>query len=241
MHERPELRIRLHSCFMDTNPVTAADFRKFVNATGYITDAEKFGNSAIYNFEENKWELIDGANWHFPLGPDNEISTENHPVTHVSWFDANAYAEWSGKRLPTEFEWEHAARKGIPKEWRYTWGTELKDSLGYRANVWQGEFPGQNKGLDGFLLTSPVGHFGKNNMGLSDIGGNIWEWCKDVYGPYPDSPAHIEVKEENKVLRGGSFMCDSTFCHGYQVTHRNQTSAESSFFHTGFRCVKTIR
>ena len=240
LHEQPEFRVKLHSYFMDISPVTVAEFRKFMEETGYVTYAEKFGNSAIYNFEKNKWELIDGANWEYPLGPSGEKAPDEHPVTHVSWHDANAYAKWAGKRLPTEFEWEYAARKGIPADWRYSWGKELKDSLGYRANVWQGEFPGQNKQLDGYLLTSPVGWFGTNLSGLTDMGGNVWEWCKDAYAPYPSSPASFPVVEENKILRGGSFMCDSTFCHGYRLTHRNSTSSESSFFHTGFRCVKDI-
>jgi sulfatase modifying factor 1 len=238
--ERPEFKIRIHSYFIDVSPVTVAQFRDFVNATGYKTYAENFGNSAVYDLDSLHWELRDGAWWNYPLEPEGPEAIDNHPVTHVSWYDANEYAKWAGKRLPTEFEWEYAARKDIPKDWRYTWGQELKDSQGFRANVWQGQFPQKNLGLDGYLLTSPVGAFGTNASGLTDIGGNVWEWCKDTYAPYPGSNLNLEILEENKVQRGGSFMCDSTFCHGYIVYHRNFTSAESSFFHTGFRCVKDL-
>jgi sulfatase modifying factor 1 len=240
LNEQPEHYVKIKSFFMDISPVTVFVFREFVEATGYITEAEKFGNSAIYNFETNFWELIDSVNWEFPMGKEAGKAPENHPVTHVSWNDANAYASWAGKRLPTENEWEYAARKDIPVSWRYTWGNNLSDSAGFHANVWQGTFPGTNYGLDGYYLTSPVGAFGKNVSGLTDVGGNVWEWCHDVYAPYKNSPAKFEVLDENKVLRGGSFMCDSSYCHGYIVYHRNFTSAESSFFHTGFRCAKDI-
>ena len=240
LNERPAFRYRIHSFYMDIHPVTVAEFRKFVEATGYKTYAENFGNSEVYNFDQNRWELVDGANWRYPLGPGHPAAKDDHPVTHVSWYDANAYAKWAGERLPTEFEWEYADRRGNPVNQRYTWGNYLADKDGYHANVWEGKFPGKNLGLDGFLLTSPVGYFGKNKSGLTDMGGNVWEWCEDTYAGYQNSPANIPVSEENKVLRGGSFMCDSTFCHGYLVTHRNFTTAESSFFHTGFRCVKDI-
>jgi sulfatase modifying factor 1 len=239
-NESPEFTMKIESFFMDVNPVTIADFREFVIETGHVTSAEEFGNSTIYDFDSLKWELVDGATWEYPLGSGSEKAADNHPVTHVSWFDANAYAEWAGKRLPTEFEWEYAARKGIPKDQRYTWGNDLKDQNGYNANVWQGTFPGVNKGLDGFFLTSPVGQFGANINGLTDMGGNVWEWCSNVYAPYENSPEKFRILEENKSLRGGSFMCDSSFCHGYIVSHRNYTTSESSLFHTGFRCVKDI-
>ncbi len=239
-NERPEFRFRIHSFYMDVHPVTVAEFRVFVEKTGYKTYAEKFGNSEVYNFDEMRWELVDSANWQFPLGPGQPEASDDTPVTHVSWYDAKAYASWAGKRLPTEFEWEYASRRGNPTDQRYTWGNELVDKAGYHANVWEGTFPGKNLGLDGFILTSPVGYFGKNKSGLTDMGGNVWEWCRDTYAAYQHSPAVIPVNEENKVLRGGSFMCDSSFCHGYLVTHRNFTTAESSFFHTGFRCVKDV-
>lgn len=238
-NEQPQFRIRLSDYFMDISPVTVAQFREFVEATAYVTYAENFGNSAVYNFDSLRWELLDSANWKFPLGPAGPPAVDDHPVTHVSWFDANEYAKWAGKRLPTEFEWENAARRGNPVEWAYTWGPDLKDGSGYHANVWQGLFPEKNLGLDGFMFTSPVGAFGTNASGLTDMGGNVWEWCKDTYAPYPKSTARIRVIDENKILRGGSFMCDTLFCHGYTVTHRNYTSSESSFFHTGFRCAKS--
>lgn len=239
--EQPEFHPKIKSFFMDISPVTVSAFREFVEATGYITEAERFGNSAVYNFNTNFWELIDSVYWEYPLGKKEGKAIDDHPVTHVSWNDANAYAAWKGKRLPTEYEWEYAARKDIPESWRYTWGNDLADSAGFHANVWQGTFPGTNLGLDGYYLTSPVGSFGKNASGLTDVGGNVWEWCSDVYAPYKNSPVKMEVQEEDKVLRGGSFMCDSSYCHGYIVYHRNFTSEESSFFHTGFRCAKDIK
>jgi sulfatase modifying factor 1 len=239
-NERPEFTMKIESFFMDKNPVTVADFREFVKETGHITSAEEFGNSTVYDFDNRTWMLLDGATWEYPLGPGSGKAADDHPVTHVSWFDANAYAAWAGKRLPTEFEWEYAARKGIPKDQRYTWGNDLKDKSGYHANVWQGTFPGVNQGLDGFILTSPVGQFGANINGLTDMGGNVWEWCGNIYVPYENSPEKFRVLEENKPLRGGSFMCDSSFCHGYIVSHRNYTTSESSLFHTGFRCVQEI-
>lgn len=240
-HERPEFTAKIKSFFIDVSPVTVAEFRKFVQETDYISYAENFGNSAVFNFQTGTWELLDGAYWEFPLGPDSGKAQDDHPVTHVSWFDANAYATWAGKRLPTEMEWEYAARKGIPKEWRYTWGPQLKDQSGIRANIWQGSFPEINTGADGYILTSPVGAFGKNSQGLTDMGGNVWEWCSDTYKPYKNSPVQFAIDEEYKILRGGSFMCDSSYCHGYRVSHRNSTSMESSLFHTGFRCAKDAR
>lgn len=239
-NERPEFRGKVKSFYMDISPVTVSEFRRFIESTGYITYAEKFGNSAVFNFKTGTWELLDGASWEFPLGPEEKKAFNDHPVTQVNWFDACEYAKWSGKRLPTEREWEFAARLGIPKEWRYTWGEQLEDRDGFHANVWQGSFPEKNQGIDGYLLTSPAGAFGKNSQGLTDMGGNVWEWCFDTYRPYKNSPVDFPLIEENKILRGGSFMCDSGYCHGYRVSHRNFTTSETSLFHTGFRCVKDL-
>jgi formylglycine-generating enzyme len=239
--EAPEFKTRIKSFFIDASPVTVGEFRKFIEATGYKTYADNFGDAAVYDFENLKWDLLKGANWEYPLGPDAAPAKDDHPVTQVSWFDANAYAEWAGKRLPTEFEWEYAARMGIAKDQRYTWGYELMEENEFRANVWQGSFPELNLGLDGFLFTSPVGYYGENHIGLTDMGGNVWEWCYNTHEPYKGSKASFPVVEENKAVRGGSFMCDSSYCHGYRVTHRNFTTSETSLFHTGFRCVADIR
>ena len=238
--ESPEFRTKIKSFYLDVSPVTVAQFRKFIESSVYKTDADKFGDAGVYDFDTLKWKLLPGANWEYPFGPDANIAQDDHPVTQVSWRDANAYAEWAGKRLPTEYEWEYAARKGIPLNQKYSWGNELADEKGFYANVWQGNFPEYNSGSDGFLFTSPVGYFGKNQSGVTDMGGNVWEWCYDTYKPYKGSTVSFQIDEENKVVRGGSFMCDSMYCHGYRVTHRNSNSAETSLFHTGFRCAANL-
>lgn len=240
-NEMPVFKTEVSPFFIDIHPVTVAQFREFTEATGYVTDAEKFGNSALFNFKELKYELLDSVSWRFPLGPQHPPAPGDHPVTHVSWNDATAYATWAGKRLPHEFEWEFAARNGRNTGDRYSWGDQLSSSKGlFSANVWEGTFPYMNTGADGYLLTSPVGAFGITSCGLSDMGGNVWEWCSNVYELYEGNPLHLTKDEAVKVIRGGSFMCDSLVCHGYRVSARQFTSRETSNFHLGFRCVMGV-
>ncbi|MEO1654335.1 MAG: formylglycine-generating enzyme family protein [Bacteroidota bacterium] len=237
INESPLFDIVLSDFYLDPHPVTVAQFRDFVEQTEYVSDAERFGDAGVFDFENKTWGLVQGANWKFPQGPDKAPSRDDHPVTQVSWQDAQAYAHWAGKRLPSEFEWEYAARSGENKEEIYSWGKEEQDQDGnYQANVWQGIFPNRNTEADGYLLTAPVGKFAKTPWGLSDMGGNVWEWCQETYNYYPGSQIQYVVDEKIKVQRGGSFLCDQKVCHGYRVSSRGPCSKETSLFHVGFRC-----
>jgi len=237
-NEYPPFETKVQPFFLDIHPVTVAEFREFVQSTGYVTEAEKFGDAGTFNFQLARWELIPGANWEFPGGSGYPPAIDDHPVTQVSWNDALTYAKWAGKRLPSEFEWEFAAKDGNPSSSKYSWGNKLYQEGKFKANVWQGSFPNHNDTLDGFPLTSPVGYFGTNANGLEDMGGNVWEWCKETYHLYKGNNSFFDHDVKNKVLRGGSFMCDSNVCHGYRVSARTFCSSETALFHTGFRCAK---
>ncbi len=236
-NEKPIHEEKVKDFFLDENLVTVKQFSDFVSATGYKTDAENFGDGAVYNFETQEWELVDSVNWQFPLGKKFNRAPDNHPVTQVSWQDAIAYCKWANKRLPTEAEWEFAARQGMNSTDRYSWGNKLFVDSKFKANVWEGSFPEKNTVADGFFFTSPVGYFGDTKNGLTDMGGNVWEWCADSYKLYDEK---IAANDSTKVLRGGSFLCDSMVCHGYRVTGRMYTTLETSTFHVGFRCAKDI-
>ncbi len=237
-NEQPIHKVSLPDFYMDEHLVTVKQFAQFVNSTGYKTDAEKFGDAAIFNFTINKWELIDSADWQFPLGRFFNHAPDDHPVTQVSWQDAKEYCKWANKRLPTEAEWEYAARQGNNTANKYSWGNALTVNEKFKANVWQGSFPKNNTVADGFYFTSPVGYFGKTKNGLSDMGGNVWQWCNDSFSIYS---ADSIADEFTKVLRGGSFLCDSTICHGYRVSARMYSTQETATFHVGFRCAKDVK
>lgn len=241
-NEKPRFRAEVKSFYLDKHPVTVAQFRQFVNATNYITEAEKFGNSLLFNFISNEYELSEGVYWEYPFGKDGDKAKASHPVTHVSWNDAMQYAKWANKRLPTEIEWEYAARYMHNNDDIYAWGNSVKDKKGnYLVNFWQGNFPLKNDELDGYRFTSEVGEFGITNCGLTGMGGNVWEWCADVYRPYDFPETHPNLNKDMKVIRGGSFMCDPKVCHGFRVSARSFTSLETSNFHLGFRCAKGIK
>ncbi len=224
---------------LDVHPVTVAEFRAFVAATHYVTQAERAGSSGVFDDEPGHWHLVDGACWHHPQGPAAPAAPDDHPVTQVSWNDASAYCAWLGKRLPTEIEWEHAARNGHNGGSRYAWGDELVVDGRYRANTWQGTFPAENTVADGYRYTSPVGAFGVLPSGLTDMGGNVWQWCQDWYRPYPDRDRPFTpTAESEKVMRGGSFMCDPKFCHGFRVSARGHTAPDTGLMHIGFRCAR---
>lgn len=241
--EQPVFTAAVKPFFLDIHPVTVAQFRAFVDATSYKTQAEVFGDSAVFDFKSEAWlsPLTKGADWRHPFGPDEPAAPDDHPVTQVSWNDAAAYCKWAGKRLPTEVEWEHAARNARNGGPQYAWGDELVVNGKYMANAWQGRFPEFNTLADGYLATSPVGVFGKTPLGLTDMGGNVWEWVDDWFRPYsargtPFTP----TPESHKTSRGGSFLCDPAVCHGYRVSGRSDSTPETGMCHTGFRGARDV-
>lgn len=230
--QEEEGMVRVNDSFrMDVSPVTVADFRKFVQATSYSTEAERFGDGGVFDFTTGQWHLVKGAYWEYPFGPETGKAADDHPVTQVSWNDAQAYCRWAGKRLPTSEEFILAEKNGH-KEYTdtYTWGDDFLEDGVFKANFWQGTFPVHNTVEDGFLTTSPVGYFGKNALGLTDMGGNVWQWCSD------DSQSRPGEKNQ----RGGSFLCDPMVCHGFKIGGIASSSPETSLVHVGFRCVKDI-
>jgi sulfatase modifying factor 1 len=239
-NERPSFVAAVAPFFLDVHPVTVADFGRFVAATGFRSHAEAVGGTGVFDPATGQWSLVDGADWRHPRGPDAPPASEDHPVTQVSWNDAQAYCAWAGKRLPSEIEWEHAARNGRSDGPRYAWGDALVVAGHFMANTWQGHFPERNTIEDGYLFTSPVGVFGKTPAGLTDMGGNVWQWCADWYRPYAlrDRP-FAPGPDSEKVIRGGSFLCDPNVCHGFRVVARSHTTPESGLMHVGFRCAKS--
>ncbi len=234
--EKPAHQVTVNPFRIDKYPVTVNEFRKFVKATSYQTDADKFGNSGVFSFETYGWELKNGANWEYPLGRTQPHAEDNHPVTHLSWRDAEAYAKWVGKRLPTEAEWEYAARCGGKSTSRFSWGNDLVVDGKFKANVWQGYDLTAPQGKDGFKFTSPVGFYGENSCGITDMGGNVWNWCSDQFLPYPGNTMPSNNDPELRVIRGGSFFFDDYGEKSFTVTFRGSNTRETSLFNLGFRC-----
>jgi formylglycine-generating enzyme len=286
-YEHPAHRVRVDGFWMDETDVTNAQFRRFVEATGYVTTAEKtptleefvkyakpgqrlptkeelVAGSVVFTppdhpvplDDDRLWQTyVHGANWRHPEGPDSSIEgKDDYPVVHVSWFDAVAYAKWAGKRLPTEAEWEFAARGGLDGK-KYVWGDEPFSEEHPQCNNFQGHFPDNNTAKDGYKGTSPVKAFPPNGYGLYDMAGNVWQWCDDWYLPNaytltagqgvlvnPTGPDHSfdpRQRPPERVHRGGSFLCCAGFCLNYRPSARRGCTPDTGASHMGFRCVKT--
>ncbi len=287
--EGPAHRVRVDGFWMDETDVTNAQFRAFVEATGYVTTAEKTPTveeimryaprgrrppakedlvpfSVVFTPPDHPVSLDDagqwqkptpGADWRHPEGPGSSIDgKDDHPVVHVSWFDAAAYAKWAGKRLPTEAEWEYAARGGLEGK-KYVWGDEPFDEDHPQCNNFQGHFPDHNTAKDGYPRTSPVKAFPPNGYGLYDMAGNVWQWCDDWFLPdayarragqgvvvNPRGPAASfdpRVRPPERVHRGGSFLCCVGYCFNYRPSARIGCTPDTGLSHVGFRCVRDAR
>jgi len=277
----PVHRVRVDGFWMDVTPVTNEQFEKFVEATGYVTIAERaptkeefptapeenlVAGSVVFaptdhevplNNHYQWWTYVNGANWRHPQGPESDVKgKKNYPVLHIAYPDAEAYAKWAGKRLPTEAEFEFAARGGLSGK-VYVWGDDVRPDGKWMANTWQGKFPVKDAGQDGYAGVAPVKSFPPNGYGLYDMAGNVWEWCSDWYRPDyyqalvdkgavalnpqgPDSPFDpAEPTEKKRVHRGGSFLCNDQYCSRYIVGTRGKGEVNTGTNHLGFRCVRS--
>jgi sulfatase modifying factor 1 len=261
--ERPVRRVQSGGFWMDAHPVTVADFRRFVKETGYVTVAERPPRAEDYPDADPSllvpgslvfrrpsgpvdlsdyrawWAYVAGAQWRRPEGPQSDVYTRaRHPVTHVAYEDAAAYGDWMGRSLPTEVEWEYAARGGLEGA-RYAWGDEVFPGGKAMANTWQGEFPFQNLRIDGYDGTSPCGVFPPNGYGLYDMIGNVWEWTSDPYrfAAAQDCCGSGGDAFPRRVIKGGSHLCAPNYCLRYRPAARQGETIDTSTCHIGFRCV----
>lgn len=277
--ERPVHLVQLDGFFIDETEVTNDQFTAFVRATGYVTVAERTPTPADFpgvdpatlredllvpgslvltevSDDRHEWRYVPGASWRRPGGPGTRLDARgDHPVTHIAFEDAIAYCRWADRSLPTEAQFEFAARGGLDQS-IYAWpGDDFAPGGRYQANTWQGEFPVHNTNQDGFPTTSPVRSFPPNGYGLFDMAGNVWEWCADFYRPdayaergtnrNPTGPSDsfdpAEPGVPKRVVRGGSFLCSDNYCTGYRPAARMKTSPDTSLFHTGFRTVLNVK
>ena len=241
---KPLHRVRLQAFWLDIAPVTNQQFEHFVEQTAYETEAERRGTSLIFDSNLSEWREAVGVNWRHPDGPNGSlVGKKNHPVVHVTWQDAATYAAWANKRLPTEAEFEYAARGGI-SDGTYPWGRTLALGEQPLANGWQGHFPQQDLGEDGYRGTSPVGQFPSNRFGLDDMAGNVWNWCADWYAAdyygtsLDDNPRGPETGT-HRVRRGGSWLSATHYGGALRVDARDHAPPGESTNHTGFRCAKS--
>jgi formylglycine-generating enzyme len=255
--EGPVHDVRLRPFSIDPVAVTNARFAAFVEATGHVTDAERYGWSFVFggllpdDFPETRgvahapwWREVPEAAWNHPEGPQSNLDgRDRHPVVHVSWNDAAAFCAWSGARLPTEAEWEYAARGGLEQH-HFPWGDELEPGGEHRMNVFQGRFPGENTCADGYAGTAPVDAYPPNGYGLRNMTGNVWEWCADWFAAeyYAASPADDPdgpAAGTHRVMRGGSYLCHPSYCNRYRVDARSASAPDSSTGNVGFRVATT--
>jgi formylglycine-generating enzyme required for sulfatase activity len=254
--EGPAHRVGLSPFSIGSTTVTNEQFAAFVSATGHRSDAEGFGWSFVFagllpdDFPETRgvstapwWRQVEGADWSHPEGPGSSLEgREKHPVVHVSWDDAVAYCAWSGNRLPTEAQWEYAARGGLAQQ-PFPWGSKLMPDGKYRMNVFQGRFPDRNTAADGHAGTAPVGSFEPNGYGLYDVTGNVWEWTADwfdtgYYAVSPDTDPGGPADGTHRVMRGGSYLCHASYCNRYRVDARSASAPDSSTGNVGFRVAR---
>ena len=256
--EGPVRKVRVDPFYIDTCAVTNAQFARFVRDTRYKTEAERFGWSFVFRgFLSPKaeaavtqvvagapwWAPVEAAYWRRPEGPRSNIRKRmDHPAVHVSWNDAVEFCDWAGKRLPTEAEWELAARGGLEQK-RYPWGDELAPGGQHRCNIWQGSFPEENTVDDGHAGTAPVRAFPPNGYGLYNVSGNVWEWQADWFSPtfHRDGPRDNPSGPPSggsKVIRGGSYLCHDSYCNRYRVAARSANTPDSSTGNLGFRCAQ---
>lgn len=280
--EAPAHRVTVDGFWMDRHPVTNLDFTVFVRRTGHVTKAEQPADPADYpgalpdrlgaassvfvspprpvslDDPYNWWTYVPGADWRHPQGPGTSVRRRpDHPVVHVAWPDVVAYAEWAGKQIPTEAEWERAARGGLDGA-AYAWGDDLNPGGRWMANTWQGDFPVHNTEADGYAGTSPVGRFPANGYGLRDMIGNVWEWTDDWYQEHSAAPSHSccavpnprggdrershdprqpGIRIPRKVMKGGSHLCAPNYCRRYRPAARMPQAIDTSTSHLGFRCI----